>query len=217
MFYGYMRVSTAGQLRGNSLEEQERLLRKNGATVLYQDAFTGTKTSRPNFNKLLDVLVEGDTLIITKLDRFARNTVEGINVVQMLLERGVRVNILNMGTVDNTPTGKLILTVMLGFAEFERDMIVQRTSEGRAIARTKEGYTEGRPPKYDKKTLQKAYDLLQDHTYTEVSKITGISKSTLQRLRKKFDAAEKSNIINAKSMAVCESGNTMQTEQRNSM
>jgi len=121
MIYGYMRVSTIGQIKGNSLEEQERMLRQNGAMILYQDAFTGTKTSRPNFNKLMKVLQEGDTLIITKLDRFARNTVEGINVVQYLLDRGVRVNILNMGTVDNTPTGKLILTVMLGLAEFERD------------------------------------------------------------------------------------------------
>lgn len=180
-----MRVSTTGQLKGNSLEEQERLLRQNGAAILYQDAFTGAKTSRPNFNKLLKVIQEGDTLIITKLDRFARNTVEGINVIQTLLDRGVRVNILNMGMVDNTPTGKLILTVMLGFAEFERDMILQRTSEGRAIARTKKGYLEGRPPKYDEESVQYAFELLQDHTYTEVSKITGMSKSTLQRLKKK--------------------------------
>ena len=136
MIYGYMRVSTVGQTKGNSLEEQERILRMNGAMILYQDAFTGTKTSRPNFNKLLEILKEGDTLIITKLDRFARNTVEGINVVQHLLERGVRVNILNMGTVDNTPTGKLILTVMLGFAEFERDMIMQRENQERLLGRT---------------------------------------------------------------------------------
>ena len=145
MIYGYMRVSTVGQIKGNSLEEQERILRQNGAMILFWDAFTGTKTSRPNFNKLLEILEEGDTLVITKLDRFARNTVEGIGVVQHLLERGVRVNILNMGTVDNTPTGKLILTVMLGFAEFERDMIVQRTMEGKTIARTKNGWREGRP------------------------------------------------------------------------
>ena len=136
MIYGYMRVSTVGQTKGNSLEEQERILRMNGAMILYQDAFTGTKTSRPNFNKLLEILKEGDTLIITKLDRFARNTVECINVVQHLLERGVRVNILNMGTVDNTPTGKLILTVMLGFAEFERDMIMHRENQERLLGRT---------------------------------------------------------------------------------
>ncbi|MGM9525290.1 MAG: recombinase family protein [Peptococcaceae bacterium] len=190
MIYGYMRVSTVGQVKGNSLEEQERILRQNGATILYQDAFTGTKTSRPNFNKLLDILQEGDTLIITKLDRFARNTVEGINVVQHLLDRGVRVNILNMGTVDNTPTGKLILTVMLGFAEFERDMILQRTSEGKSIAKTKVGYWEGRPPKYDEEKMIEAAMLLQSYTYREVSEMTGISKSTLQRIKKKYIAGK---------------------------
>lgn len=188
MIYGYMRVSTVGQVKGNSLEEQERILRQNGATVLYQDAFTGTKTSRPNFNKLLAILKEGDTLIITKLDRFARNTVEGINVVQHLLGRGVRVNILNMGTIDNTPTGKLILTVMLGFAEFERDMILQRTAEGKSIAKTKSGYLEGRPPKYTEETLVEAVMLLDSYTYRQVSEMTGISKSTLQRIKKKYDA-----------------------------
>ena len=188
MIYGYMRVSTVGQVKGNSLEEQERILRQNGATVLYQDAFTGTKTSRPNFNKLLAILKEGDTLIITKLDRFARNTVEGINVVQHLLGRGVRVNILNMGTIDNTPTGKLILTVMLGFAEFERDMILQRTAEGKSIAKTKSGYLEGRPPKYTEEAVVEAVMLLDSYTYRQVSEMTGISKSTLQRIKKKYDA-----------------------------
>ena len=188
MIYGYMRVSTVGQIKGNSLEEQERILRQNGAMILFWDAFTGTKTSRPNFNKLLEILEEGDTLIITKLDRFARNTVEGINVVQHLLDRGVRVNILNMGTVDSTPTGKLILTVMLGFAEFERDMILQRTMEGKSIARTKNGWREGRPPKYDEATTLEALTLLEQYTYQEVEKITVISKSTLQRLKKKYKA-----------------------------
>ena len=186
MIYGYMRVSTTGQTKGNSFEEQERLLRKNGATELYQDAFTGTRTDRPNFTILLNKLQEGDTLVITKLDRFARNTAEGLNVIQHLLERGVKVNILNMGTIDTTPTGKLILTVMLAFAEFERDMIVQRTTEGKAIARTKDNFIEGRPPKYDEATLQAAMSLLEKYNYREVAAITGISNSTLYRMRNKL-------------------------------
>ena len=181
-----MRVSTTGQTKGNSFEEQERLLRKNGATELYQDAFTGTRTDRPNFTILLNKLQEGDTLVITKLDRFARNTAERLNVIQHLLERGVKVNILNMGTIDTTPTGKLILTVMLAFAEFERDMIVQRTTEGKAIARTKDNFIEGRPPKYDEATLQAAMSLLEKYNYREVAAITGISKSTLYRMRNKL-------------------------------
>ena len=191
MIYGYMRVSTAGQSKGNSFEEQERLLRKNGATELYQDAFTGTRTDRPNFTILLNKLQDGDTLVITKLDRFARNTAEGLNVIQHLLERGVKVNILNMGTIDTTPTGKLILTVMLAFAEFERDMIVQRTTEGKAIARTKDNFVEGRPPKYDEDTVEAALELLEHYNYREVAAITGISKSTLYRLHNKQHSQKK--------------------------
>lgn len=181
MIYGYMRVSTAGQVKGNSLEDQKRVLEANGATVIYQDTFTGTKTLRPNLSILLDRLQEEDTLVVTKLDRFARNTVDGISLVQELLNRGVKVNILNMGMVDNTPTGKLILTVMLGFAEFERDMIVQRTQEGKAIAKMKEGFTEGRPRKYSEEEMDWALSLLDSNSYNEVATITNISKSTLIR------------------------------------
>ena len=143
MIYGYARVSTLGQAKGNSLDEQERVLKENGAEVIYIDSFTGTKADRPEFNKLLKILTTGDMLVVSKLDRFARNTVDGITIVKELLEKSVKVHILNMGLVDNTPTGKLILTVMLAFAEFERDMIVQRTQEGKAIAKQKEvtGYS----------------------------------------------------------------------------
>ena len=185
MIYGYMRVSTAGQVKGNSLEEQKRVLEANGATVIYQDTFTGTKSSRPNLSILLARLQEEDTLVVTKLDRFARNTVDGINMVHDLLKRGVKVNILNMGMVDNTPTGKLILTVMLGFAEFERDMIVQRTQEGKAIAKMKEGFTEGRPRKFTAEEMDWAISLLDNNSYKEVAEITNISKSTLIREVKK--------------------------------
>ena len=185
MIYGYMRVSTAGQVKGNSLEEQKRVLEANGATVIYQDTFTGTKSSRPNLSILLARLQEEDTLVVTKLDRFARNTVDGINMVHNLLKRGVKVNILNMGMVDNTPTGKLILTVMLGFAEFERDMIVQRTQEGKAIAKMKEGFTEGRPRKFTEEEMDWAISLLDTNSYKEVAEITNISKSTLIREVKK--------------------------------
>lgn len=183
MIYGYMRVSTSHQIKGNSLEEQARLLKQNGATVVFQDAYTGTSTDRPNFNKLLTIATEGDTIVITKLDRFARNTIEGIKVVQHLLKKGVKVNILNMGMVDNTPSGTLILTVMLAFAQFERDMIIQRTAEGKAIARTKENFTEGRPQKYSHETVEYALELLEHHSFTQVSKMTGISKSTLYRFK----------------------------------
>ena len=181
MIYGYARVSTTGQVKGNSLEEQERVLVQNGATVIYKDSFTGTKSDRPELTKLLLELKQGDTLVVSKLDRFARNTVDGITIVQDLLNKGIKVHILNMGLVDNTPTGKLILTVMLAFAEFERDMIVQRTQEGKAIAKQKEGFKEGRPKKYTKAQLEHAIKLLDEFSYNKVAEMTGISKSTLLR------------------------------------
>jgi len=185
MIYGYSRVSTKGQAKdGNGLEAQERMLREAGAEVIYTDTFTGTKTNRPELNKLLVQLNDGDKLIVTKLDRIARSASQGIELVNELLGRGVVVHILNMGLMDNTPTGKLIRTIFLGFAEFERDMIVERTQEGKAIAKQKPDYREGRPKTYGKKQIQHALELLEKHSYKQVEALTGISKSTLIRAKR---------------------------------
>ena len=182
MIYGYCRVSTKGQAKdGNSLEAQEKAVKEAGATKIYADAFTGTKSHRPELDKLLEVIGNGDTLIVTKLDRIARSVTQGIELVNTLLDRGVAVNILNMGKLDTTPTGKLIRNVLFAFAEFERDMIVERTQEGKAIAKQNPDFTEGRPKKYNQKQLDHALDLLLDHSYKEVVQMTGISKSTLIR------------------------------------
>ncbi len=186
MIYGYARVSTKGQAKdGNSLESQIEFLKSNGAEEIYSDSFTGTKTDRPEFNKLLSKLKNGDTLIVTKLDRFARSMTQGSELVNKLIDKGIRVNILNIGVMDNTPSSKLIRNIFFSFAEFERDMIVERTQEGKAIAKTKEGFKEGRPKKYTVKQLDNALSMLTvnggDKSYTEVSEILGISKSTLIR------------------------------------
>lgn len=146
MIYGYARVSTKGQARdGNSLEAQTQLLKDAGAKQIFYDSFTGTKVQRPEFDKLTSTLSSGDTLIVTKLDRFARSASQGSQMIESLINRGVTVHILNLGVMDNTPTGKLIRNVMLSFAEFERDMIVERTQEGKAIAREKGVRVDGRP------------------------------------------------------------------------
>jgi DNA invertase Pin-like site-specific DNA recombinase len=185
MVYGYARVSTSGQATyGNSLEDQEHLLRKNGATEIYMEHYTGTKTDRPKFTDLLHKLQSDDTLMVTKLDRFARTASEGSQIVKSLLHRGVNVHILNMGLIEDNPMGRLILTVMLAFAEFERDMIVERTQAGKAIARTKDGFREGRPEKYTPEQLRHALKLLESNSYTQVEKMTRISKSTLQRAKR---------------------------------
>ena len=149
MKYGYARVSTCRQAKnGNSLQDQERMLIRAGVSPenIFADSYTGTKMDRPEFDALLEIIKSGDEWVVCKLDRFARTAPEGAMLVRDLVNRDVKVNILNMGIADNTPMGKVMVTVLLAFAEFERDMIVERTSAGKAYAREhKEGYREGRP------------------------------------------------------------------------
>ena len=185
MNYGYARVSTLSQARdGNSLDAQKVALREAGATEIYADAFTGTKTDRPELNKLLEKIAPGDTLIFTKLDRVARNLTQGIELIESLAARQIKVHVLNVGIIDESPAGKLIRNVMLAFAEFERDMIVQRTKEGKAIAKMNPDFKEGRPKKYSAAQINHARELLKTHTYANVVAMTGISRSTLKRINK---------------------------------
>ena len=137
MIYGYARVSTMGQARdGNSIEVQVSALQQAGAEKIFKNVFSGNAKHRPQLDKLLKVIQSGDKLIITKLDRIACSLIQCIQLLEMLSKRGVIIDVLNMGIIDDTPTGKLIHNIMLSFAEFERDMIMQRTQEGKAIAET---------------------------------------------------------------------------------
>lgn len=138
MKYGYSRVSTKGQkLYGTSYADQREILMGQGIAEenIYSDAYTGKAMSRDGFNQLLGLLQPGDELVVCKLDRLARTAAEGSLLVKDLVNRGVRVNILNMGVADNTPMGRLMVTVLFAFAEYERDMIVERTGEGKAYKR----------------------------------------------------------------------------------
>lgn len=185
MIYGYARVSTKGQAKdGNSLEIQEKALKESGASQIYIDTFTGAKKDRPEFDKLIRRLVKGDTVIVTKLDRFARSMSQGSELVSDLISKGIKVFILNVGMMDNTPSSKLIRNVFFAFAEFERDMIVERTMEGKAIAKQNPDFREGRPKKYKRAQIEHALKLLEDNSYTQVEQLTGISKSTLIRAKK---------------------------------
>ena len=145
---GYGRVSSRGQQRdGNSLEDQKSKLMAAGCAEedIVLEAYTGTKMERPMFTALLDELVEGDTLVETKLDRYACTASDGVKVVKDLMARGVAVHVLNMGLVEDTPTGRLILNILLAFAEFERDNIVERLADGKEAEKAKNpDYKEGR-------------------------------------------------------------------------
>ena len=190
MKYAYARVSTRKQFReGTGLEEQIEKLNAVGYDELVVEEFTGATVKRPKFDELISKLEKGDTLIVTKLDRLARTTSEGSILIKDLLNHGVIVHILNMGLIDDTPTGKLITNIFLAFAEYERDMIIERTQAGKEIARTKDGFRDGRPP-IDWSKKEFAADLIMNHrkSYREVSELTGLSKSTVIRAVRKIKA-----------------------------
>ena len=188
MIIGYARVSTNGQ----DLESQIEELKNRGAEKIYSEKFTGTSVDRPVFERVLKKLKKGDTLMVTKLDRFARNTVEAIQVVQKLFNKKIAVHILNIGIIEDTPTGRLTFNIFSAFAEFERDMIVTRTQEGKMYAKMhNQSFKEGRPKKYTVYQLDLAMKLLKTNSYHEVAKKTGISVSTLCREHKRrLEAAE---------------------------
>lgn len=188
MEYGYIRVSSKSQAENHSLAEQEQaILEKYPSAEIHREVYTAAKdfNNRVVFNRLIDRLSDGDCLAICKMDRFCRNVREGLNIIDSLLAKGVTVHILNLGVIDNSPIGRLLYTVLLAFAEFERNMIVERTQAGRELARQKDGYIEGRPRKYSNTQLSLAMQLLEKYSYKQVADMTGISKSTLQREKKR--------------------------------
>ncbi|MGG3580935.1 recombinase family protein [Priestia megaterium] len=180
MKYGYARVSTISQELGIQLHA----LQKESCDKIYSEKFTGTKVDRPSFKELISVLKEGDTLVVTKLDRLARNTIEGIEIVKELFSKRVRVHVLNVGLLEDTTMGHFFLTTLLAVAEMERNLIVERTQEGKAIAKQRPDFKEGRPNKFSKKQIEHALKLLETHSYKQVNEMTGISKSTLIRAKK---------------------------------
>jgi DNA invertase Pin-like site-specific DNA recombinase len=177
---GYARVSSPGQqLNGNSLEEQERMLREAGAEEVVSECYTGKTMDRPKLSKLLAELEAGDTLFVTKLDRFARASDAG-SVISELIDRGVTVHILNLGVANNSATGKLMLNIILSFAQYEREMIWERTQEGKMAAKAKDPeWREGRK----KMEVHSEFPFYQarveagEITIVEACKMMGVSRS----------------------------------------
>lgn len=188
---GYGRVSSKGQEKnGNSLEDQKRQLEEAGCDEIILETYTGTKMERPKFTALLESLEPGDTLLVCKVDRFARTLHEGLEVVEELMARGIAVHILNLGLLEDTPNGRLMLHMWLAFAQFERDTIVERTQSGKAIAKLKADYTEGRPrreiPKEFINLLEKTKN--KAITVTEACDALGIHKTQWYRWKKEVMA-----------------------------
>ena len=181
MIYGYARVSTKKQAKdGNSLEAQEKQLQENGATKIYNDAFTGTKTDRPALNELMKIVQAGDTIMVTKLDRLGRSLSKTTELITELIDKGVTVNILNLGVLNNSSMSTLLRNMLLAIAQFERDMIVERTSEGKEMRKEldpewQDGRKQVETPDFEK-FLKKQKD--GSMTVKECCEQLGISRRT---------------------------------------
>ena len=187
MIYGYARVSSTTQ----SLDTQVAQLIAYGCEKIFQEKLSGRSlTHRTQFSALLDRVAIGDTIVVTKLDRFARSTQDALNTMATLTERGVSLVVLNMGgdVVDtSTAIGKLLITVLAGIAEFEADLIKERQIEGIAAAKAR-GVYKGRPRTYTAhhKGLAHALELLAHRdtnhlTVNDICAMTQLSRATLYR------------------------------------
>jgi len=175
--YGYARVST----RSQELNRQLDILEKYNCNKIYTEKITGTKANRPELNKLKENVREGDTIVVESWSRLGRSTKDLINLMDFFSEKGVNV-ISNKEQFDtSTAQGKLMLTVFQAFAEFERDLIVERTKEGLISARSR-GRRGGRPKVKESKIDKalKMYDA-QFHSLKEIEELSGVSTSTLYR------------------------------------
>lgn len=193
MIYGYARVSTQGQ----NLESQLTELKKAGAEKIYKDKASGKSLNRDGLNDLMSQLTEGDTLIVTKMDRIARNVREGIDLISQLNEKGIKLHVLNMGVFDGSPTSKLITNILLSVADWEREMLLERQRAGIEEAK-KRGAYKGRAKKYTPKnaSLVHALELYDNRdtnkmTMNKIAEVTQISRATLYRAIKEREETAK--------------------------
>lgn len=175
--FGYARVSTEQQ----NLDRQLDMLEKYGVDYIYNEKMTGTKRNRPELEKLLERLTEGDTVVVESLSRLGRSTKDLIWLMETFNTKGVNLVSLKESIDTNTSTGKLLFTLMSAIAQFERDVIADRTREGIASARAR-GRKGGRP-KTNPEKLKMAVKLYNSKQYSikEIEEMTGIKKDTLYR------------------------------------
>ena len=184
--YGYARVST----RQQDLSRQLDLLKQYNCHEILTEKLSGTKTDRPELNRLKDKLRPGDMVIVESFSRLGRSTKDLIELVAYFEEREIKLLSIKENFDTSTPQGKLMMTVFQAFSQFERDLIVQRTKEGLISARAR-GRQGGRP-KVNERELKRAINLYKSEQYSvsEIVDMTGISRATIYRYLKQ----EQSNI-----------------------
>lgn len=174
---GYARVSTTGQ----SLDTQLNAL--SNCDKVFQEKISGAKDDRPQLQLMLEFVREGDSVVVTKLDRLARNTRHLLEIAELLSHKKVALKIQNLGIDTGTPTGKLMLTMVGAIATFERELMLERQAEGIALAKQRGKYKGRKPTAMHKKTAA------LEQFSTGVSKIQiarnlGVSLSSVQRMLK---------------------------------
>ncbi|MFC0227950.1 recombinase family protein [Serratia aquatilis] len=172
---GYARVSTIGQ----SLEAQLKALQD--CEKVFQETISGSKDDRSQLKSMLEFVREGDTVVVTKLDRLARNTRHLLEIAEFLQRKRVSLKILNLGIDTSTPTGKLMLTMIGAIATFERELMLERQAEGIAIAKAKGKY-KGRKPTAMAKEDEVLVLLNEGLPKAEAARRVGISISSVQRI-----------------------------------
>ena len=184
--YGYARVSTNGQ----TLSSQQAQLREAGCTKVFAEKISGARSDRAALGKLLKLLEPGDVLTVTRLDRLARSTRDLLNILDLIAKAGAGFRSLADAWADTTtPHGRLMLTVLGGLAEFERSLILARTSEGRARAKAR-GVHMGRSPKLTHHQRQEVLARLDaGEAQAEIARSYNVNQSTISRLARPFEAA----------------------------
>ena len=179
MIIAYARVSTDGQ----TLDAQQVSLKAAGAEKIFAEKVSGAKTNRHQLQRAIDALSAGDVLLVTRLDRLARSTRDLLNVLATVADRGAGFRSLADPMIDTTsPHGKLILAVLGALSEFERSMILARTSEGRQRAQAR-GIRFGRKPKLTPHQAAEALARRQaGEALTEIGRSYNVSHSTISRL-----------------------------------
>lgn len=176
MLIGYARVSTDDQ----NLNLQRDALQLAGCAKIYEDHLSGVKAARPGLQQALEVARTGDVLVVWRLDRLGRSLKDLIEMVEMLSSRGIELHSLQEALATTTSSGQLIFHLFGALAEFERNLIRERTQAGLKAARAR-GRKGGRPKALDPAKRQLALKLYEEHQHpiSEICRMMGISKPTL--------------------------------------
>ena len=174
---GYARVSSIDQ----NLTAQLELLEKAECSKIFKEKESGAKRDRPELERMIEYVREGDTVVVTKLDRLARDTFHLLSVVERLTAKGVALKILNMGLDTSTPNGKLMLTMLAAIATFERELLKERQREGIEVAK-REGVYKGRKPTAKAKAAEVLALVEQGMTKAEIARTLKIGESSVYRI-----------------------------------